>query len=293
MSNNNIKTAGNVKQENDKAFSSIDLVCQCLIDEEKTTSFENALTKHIKPTDVVLDIGTGSGILALLAARAGAKEVYAVEFDEYVADVASENIKTNNYNNIITVITDDARTIVYKTNPHFNVVVMEMLTTGMVDEFQVQAVNNLHVQKVVDKNTIFIPSFQETYITLSNTNFENCGLNMKMVRHLWKHDKNDGLVKPLSDSVILNSINFSATINERFETKKSIKVNVDGLINSVYLTSKTLVDAGVILESTNSLNASVAVPLPEKNVKKDDIINLEISYRFGYGYGQFKVKYIN
>lgn len=293
MDNKNIEIEKMTNHNDDKAFSSIDLVCQCLIDEEKTTSFENTLIKYIKPTDTVLDIGTGSGILALLAARAGANKVYAVEFDDYVADVARENIKINGYDNKVTVITDDARTTIYENGQYFNVVVMEMLTTGMVDEFQVQAVNNLHAQKVVDKNTIFIPRVQETYMTLSNTNFENCGLNMKMVRHLWKHDKNDGLVKSLSEKILLNSIDFLMPVEERFKANKSFKIDDDGVINSVYLTSKTFVDDDVILESTHSLNASVAVPLPEKTVKRGDTVNLEINYRFGYGYGQFKVNYID
>jgi len=280
-------------KKNDKAFSSIDLVCQCLIDEEKTDSFGKILRRYVKKEHIVLDIGTGSGILALLAARAGAKKVYAVEFDDYVADVARENIKTNKYDKIISVITDDARTVQYKRGTHFDVVVMEMLTTGMVDEFQVQAINNLHKQKVIDRNTILLPKKQETYITPAYTDFKNCGLNIKMVRHLWKHDKNDGLVTPLSKPVLLSCVDFSSIINEYFCTQVSITIKSGGLLNSLYLTSHTIVDDDTVLASTNSLNASVAVPLPERKVKKGDIFKLEIKYRFGYGYGQFNVNYVD
>jgi predicted RNA methylase len=276
----------------DTAFSSIDLVCQCLIDSAKARAFENVLKKIMRPDFSVLDIGTGSGILALLAARAGAKKVTAIEFDRYVADVAKNNIEINNYKNKISVVCDDARNIKFPKNTHFDVVAMEMLTTGMVDEFQVQAINNLHKQKVIDRKTILIPERQETYITLANTNFENYGFNMKMVRHLWSHDRNDGLVNALSNKILLNNVDFSRPVNEFFSTSISVPVNKNGKINSVYLTSKTIVDSSNHLESTHSLNASVSIPIEEYEVKKGEIVKVNVKYRFGYGYGQFNVNIV-
>jgi len=274
----------------DRGFSSIDLVCQCLIDSEKAEAFENALKKVMKPNYNVLDIGTGTGILALLAARAGAKKVTALEFDEYVADVARNNIKINGFEEKINVVCMDARTIRFPKDTHFDIVVMEMLTTGMVDEFQIQAINNLHEQKVIDEKTILIPEQQETYATLALTNFTNYGFNMKMVRHLWSHDKNDSLVEFLSEKVLMNSPDFSKTVNEISSVTLLIPVKKDGTINSVFLTSKTIVDDSNFLESTHSLNASVAVPIDEFAVKKGEVVKLEIKYRFGYGYGQFIVQ---
>ncbi|HXO08562.1 MAG TPA: 50S ribosomal protein L11 methyltransferase, partial [Solirubrobacteraceae bacterium] len=48
-----------------------------LHDDRRTTDYIAALREAVRPEDVVLDIGTGSGVLAIAAAQAGARHVYA------------------------------------------------------------------------------------------------------------------------------------------------------------------------------------------------------------------------
>src|SRR5687768_1340883 len=50
-----------------------------LLDQERMAAYREALRKAIRPGAVVLDIGTGPGIFALLACRSGARRVFAVE----------------------------------------------------------------------------------------------------------------------------------------------------------------------------------------------------------------------
>ena len=52
---------------------------------------------------IVMDIGAGTGILSIFAAKAGAKHVYAIEFAE-IAIFAKEIIKQNGLEDKITVI---------------------------------------------------------------------------------------------------------------------------------------------------------------------------------------------
>ena len=50
-----------------------------LDDRARTSGFCHALRQTVKPDDVVVDIGTGTGVLATCAAMAGARKVFAVE----------------------------------------------------------------------------------------------------------------------------------------------------------------------------------------------------------------------
>lgn len=54
----------------------------------------------------VIDMGTGTGILAILAAMRGAKHVYGIEIDGFAYENALENIKLNNHPEIQLINSD-------------------------------------------------------------------------------------------------------------------------------------------------------------------------------------------
>jgi ribosomal protein L11 methyltransferase len=60
-----------------------------------------ALEKFIKPGMSVLDLGTGSGILAITAAKLGAKMVHAIDVDNHSIKIAKQNAKVNKVDEII------------------------------------------------------------------------------------------------------------------------------------------------------------------------------------------------
>ncbi|HUO71634.1 MAG TPA: 50S ribosomal protein L11 methyltransferase [Solirubrobacteraceae bacterium] len=81
-----------------------------LHDERRTRDYIAALGEAVRPEDVVLDIGTGSGVLAIAAARAGARHVYAVEASD-IADVAERVFTTNGVQDRVTLIRGWSRQI--------------------------------------------------------------------------------------------------------------------------------------------------------------------------------------
>lgn len=50
---------------------------------------------HLKPGDAFLDVGTGSGILMIAAARLGAREITGIDTDEVAVSVARGNLEKN------------------------------------------------------------------------------------------------------------------------------------------------------------------------------------------------------
>ena len=67
-----------------------------IADRVRMDVFARALHHAITPDSVVVDIGTGTGILALLACRFGARRVYAIEPDDAI-QVAREIAAANGY----------------------------------------------------------------------------------------------------------------------------------------------------------------------------------------------------
>ena len=55
------------------------------------------IEKYVQPGQRVIDIGTGSGILAIVAAHMGAKEVLATDLDAVAVRVAAENAALNGF----------------------------------------------------------------------------------------------------------------------------------------------------------------------------------------------------
>jgi hypothetical protein len=74
-----------------------------LNDRTRTEAYLKAIGEIVRPGDVVVDIGTGTGILAMAAARAGAARVYAIEAGR-MGPAARSLFGANGYGKNITLI---------------------------------------------------------------------------------------------------------------------------------------------------------------------------------------------
>ena len=72
---------------------------EMLSDAVRVGPFKQAI-QRISNDKVVLESGTGSGVLSILAARAGASQVFSIELDENIAQFTQKNIANSGKDNI-------------------------------------------------------------------------------------------------------------------------------------------------------------------------------------------------
>ena len=74
---------------NRQTFTDLSWHERMLADRIRVEAYRRGIAGSIKPGDVVIDLGTGTGILAFMASRAGAKHIYAIDHSDFI-DVARE-----------------------------------------------------------------------------------------------------------------------------------------------------------------------------------------------------------
>ena len=103
-----------------------------LNDAARNRAFMSALSLHIKPGSAVLDIGSGTGIWAITAARLGAKMVVAIEKDPLLIPVIRNLVKENGVQDRVEVIHGESTSI--QLDHRFDCVISETIGNQAFDE---------------------------------------------------------------------------------------------------------------------------------------------------------------
>lgn len=103
-----------------------------LLDEARRGAFARAVHAAVRPGDVVADIGSGSGILAWHAARAGAKRVFAVEANTHSYRTLLRAVRANGVSDRVTPVLADGTQ--WQPPERVDVVVCELMETGLIHE---------------------------------------------------------------------------------------------------------------------------------------------------------------
>lgn len=134
-------------------FSNLGIHEEMLADSVRVSAYARALANLIKPSDIVLDLGTGTGVLAFMAARSGANSVHAVEHGSII-NVAKRLATANGLRNI-TFHNMNSNSL--HLDKQVDILVHEQMGDSLFEERMVSNVANLR-DRLLKQGGIIIPA---------------------------------------------------------------------------------------------------------------------------------------
>jgi len=286
------------QQEEQIIWSNTDYPYACLLDVERTEAFRKAIQKVVKPGDIVVEVGAGTGILTLFAAEAGAAKVYSVEIDPLLVTYLRRTVAASKHKNVIEIIEGNALDVDLPKN--VGVVIAELIETGLMDEMQVSVMNALHKKGIIGANTKVIPQTYQTNLELVNDGSVFYGHQIKAPQHMWPYYNatqngwHSVEVTPMSDKVKVVSLDFGKRNNNQIVDKVlEFKVVGNGNpINAIRLSGLLTLTDGNELRDTNTINGDKVISIPTYNVGHDGSVKLHITYKMGGGLATLQAELI-
>lgn len=249
-----------------------------LNDRTRTSCFINAINEVVRPDDIVVDIGTGTGVLAVAAARAGARHVYAIEAGQ-ISKLARVLIRNNGFSDRITLIRGWSTQI--DLPERADVLISEVIGHEPLAEDVLETTADA-VQRLVKPKARLVPGRLKIYclpVTIPPSEIKKLVFTPKALRdwHDWYGINFDALQeanpdtlfrflinpyhlrnwKPLSPPLLLEDIDFRNCDIPQVEATGTTRAAHDGLLN------------GLIFYFELALSRSIRLSTHPSLVKKD------------------------
>lgn len=264
-----------------------DFPYQCLIDRCRTEAFRAAIRSVVRPGQLVVDVGAGSGILSFFAAEAGARQVVAVEIDRHLVACLKRSVEANGFGDIIRVRCGDASTLTLPAAA--DVVICELIDTGLLDEMQVPVLNALRARGVIGPATRVLPGRYESYVTLGASTFTYYGHRILMPAHRWPHYDCPGsgwLAIPfqaLTAAETLVTVDFHNPVWPFLQRTIRFTALADGEVNCLCLSGRAVLAAGYETGATNAFSGDKWLPVGPIRVTAGQAVTVRINGQLGAG----------
>ncbi len=142
---------------------------EMLADVDRNDAYQGAIERALakQPGARVLDIGTGSGLLAMMAAKAGASEVLACEMNTELAKVAGEIVERNGYKDRVKVLNIKSSYLKQGLDYEgkYDIVVSEILDVAGIGEGVLPSLRHAY-QSILKPGAVTVPSGMTMYAQL-------------------------------------------------------------------------------------------------------------------------------
>jgi len=145
--------------ENDDIFTNLRRHEVMLADRVRLSSYRDAIARAVGPSDHVLDLGTGSGILALMAARNGAASVTAIDHSDFI-ETARQIARINNEVKVDFIQINSRR---FEPARRFDLLIHEQMGSDLFDENMVTNILDLK-RRVLNPGGRVLPGKFEIFI---------------------------------------------------------------------------------------------------------------------------------
>ncbi len=239
-------------------------------DTVRNDAFEAAIKVKVKQGDTVLDIGTGSGLLAMMAIRAGAKHAYAIESDPILAALAAETVLKNGMQDRITIIAKHSTDVVIGEDmpEKADILITETFDSAIIGEGAVPTIRHAH-ENLLKENPRVIPEGATLFGTLVQCPGLRCFKQINTVSGFDLTPMN-ALTQPyshkdtqlffeveeahtLSTPVIVNQFIFESALPELiFQTEEQANIIENGTADAVRLWFDLQLAPGITFSTEHS-----------------------------------------
>ena len=171
-----------------------------LSDRTRVETYRQALERRITPGTIVLDLGTGSGILSLLAAKQQPKKIYAIDHSDFI-NVARRIAKENNVT-CIEFVQTNSRTFELPDQGKVDTIIHEQMGTALFDENMMMNLLDLK-RRLLKKGGLILPgkfelfmepvALKPDYLVPHLENISIDGVDLSFIRELEDVQKYKGL----------------------------------------------------------------------------------------------------
>lgn len=229
-------------------------------DRARTERYIEAIRKTIRAGDVVVDIGTGTGVLAIAAAQAGASRVYAVEAAS-IGRVAEAMFQANGYGDRITLVEGNSTQV--ELPERADVLVSELIGAEPLGE-RIQEVTRDAIARFLKPGARMVPSRIDVLalpLTMPEDDYARHILTEQSVRN-WREwyeidfgpfldfsriDSNYVYINAkdvrdwpvLADPIPIAAIDLSTMVEQASESSRSAAFTQAGRLNAIMLCFKT------------------------------------------------------